>query len=557
MADGTVGDDFLLGSTAADVSFGFDGNDLILGFNAPFSGLPQSPSIVNSFNVEKRLSGNDTLSGGAGSDGIYGGDGNDRIFGGDGNDDQQPGGVFRLLVLNGVYQFPTGLYGGDGNDIIDGGNGSDTLFGNLGNDTLIGGDDVDTDFLFGELGNDRLIGFFATDRFAGGSGIDTVVLKDATAVQTDLDGSQPFKKLAGPGEDNPTVENIIVNNTAANFLVGSSANNLLSASGTLQGQGGNDTLVGRASKDDLFGGVGNDVLEGAGGRDNLFGDVGTDTASYFNSRLGVRVSLDGSVTKTNDAAGDLLDQIENLSGSNRGADRLVGNKKNNVLSGNGGNDTLEGKDGNDTLIGGAGRDVLNGGLGEDIASYEKSKVAVSVNMLTPSLNRGEATGDSYKSIEWVKGSNFSDKLTGSNASNILSGLNGNDTLRGLDGSDSLNGNNGKDVLFGGKGADFFRFIEITGFGDKIMDYSQSEGDTIVLARSAFVGFDSSGDLAAGVFRTSRSSNAAQGLDERLTYRTTDNTLWYDSNGSASGGTKVMVADLQSGALLSETDFFIV
>lgn len=48
-----------------------------------------------------------------------------------------------------------------------------------------------------------------------------------------------------------------------------------------------------------------------------------------------------------------------------GADRLVGDAKDNRIDGKGGNDTIDGGAGNDTIIGGAGYDILTGGAGKD------------------------------------------------------------------------------------------------------------------------------------------------------------------------------------------------
>ena len=92
---------------------------------------------------------------------------------------------------------------------------------------------------------------------------------------------------------------------------------------TLNGDGGNDALYGGAGIDDLNGGDGIDLLVGGAGADKLSGGSGIDTASYFDSLLGVNVSLVTNKGIGGDAEGDQLNSIENLTGSEQ-ADTLVG-----------------------------------------------------------------------------------------------------------------------------------------------------------------------------------------------------------------------------------------
>ncbi|MEO8243389.1 MAG: calcium-binding protein, partial [bacterium] len=86
----------------------------------------------------------------------------------------------------------------------------------------------------------------------------------------------------------------------------------------------------------------------------------------FTKSAKVIVSLDNSVAGTRGAAGDSYVNIENLTGSRFGSDKLYGDSGNNQLSGLGGADLLTGGAGGDTLIGGDGVDVLIGGAGNDV-----------------------------------------------------------------------------------------------------------------------------------------------------------------------------------------------
>ena len=84
-------------------------------------------------------------------------------------------------------------------------------------------------------------------------------------------------------------------------------------------------------------------------------------ASSCSGAAAVTVNLLTGVNTGGDAQGDTLTGIENIFGSNAGADNLTGNGGNNVLNGYGGNDTLNGGAGNDTLNGGLGNDTLAAG----------------------------------------------------------------------------------------------------------------------------------------------------------------------------------------------------
>ena len=62
-------------------------------------------------------------------------------------------------------------------------------------------------------------------------------------------------------------------------------------------------------------------------------------------------------------------------------------------------------------------------------SYDTASAAVTANLASPNANKGDASGDTYSSIENLRGSNFGDKLTGDNNNNVLEGGSGADTAR--------------------------------------------------------------------------------------------------------------------------------
>ena len=99
------------------------------------------------------------------------------------------------------------------------------------------------------------------------------------------------------------------------------------------------------------------------------------------------------------------------------------------LRGSSFDDELKGDDANNVLRGGLGADNLNGGAGSDYADYSAASEGVVANLVTGGTG-GEAAGDTYTSIENIRGSAFNDFLVGDAGSNILRGELGADILRG-------------------------------------------------------------------------------------------------------------------------------
>ena len=183
----------------------------------------------------------------------------------------------------------------------------------------------------------------------------------------------------------------------------------------------------------------------AAGADSLDGGADTDTADYSSSAAGVVVRLWNGTGQGGDAQGDVLVNIENVTGSDQN-DALIGaNNVNNVLSG------------------GGGADYLNGLSGTNTADYSTSAGGVVVRLWNGTGQGGDAQGDVLVNIENVIGSDQNDALLGANnVNNVLSGGGGGDYLNGLSGDDTLIGGDGNDVLIGGAGADEFQFE--VGFG---------------------------------------------------------------------------------------------
>ena len=91
---------------------------------------------------------------------------------------------------------------------------------------------------------------------------------------------------------------------------------------------------------------------------------------------------------------------------------------------------LTGDNGDNTFVATAANEAFSGLGGSDTVSYDTASAAVTANLASPNTNKGDASGDTYSSIENLRGSNFGDKLTGDNNNNVLEGGSGADTLDG-------------------------------------------------------------------------------------------------------------------------------
>ena len=138
----------------------------------------------------------------------------------------------------------------------------------------------------------------------------------------------------------------------------------------LHGGIGDDLLNGDDGDDFLFGDEGDDFIFGGGGADEMWGGTGVDTASYEESRDGVRVSLNAGRGWFGGAQSDTLRDIENLIGSDR-RDTLIGSAAANLIQGENADDVLNGLAGNDTIFGGNGDDNILGGDGNDYLSGDR------------------------------------------------------------------------------------------------------------------------------------------------------------------------------------------
>ncbi len=447
---GRGGNDTLDGGGGADTLKGGAGSDTVTyatstvavnvslatgqgaGGDAEDDRLEDVENLIGSKHADE-LSGNDEsnqLEGGAGDDWLEGNGGADTLVGGSGTDTASYLEATAAVVANlGDPSRNTGDAQGDSYTSIENLEGSeydDILIGDAGNNILMGV--PGNDQLFGADGADTLVGGAGRDTLDGGAGVDTASYSGSNeAVTVDLSAGIGAGGDAD-GDQFSTIENVV---------------------GSRYG----DRLIGNAEANLLNGGRGADTLTGGAGADTLMGSDGSDMADYSTSATGVVINLSTGQTEGGDAAGDVFEFIENLSGS-QGHDALTGDSSANTLLGNegddslvgaGGNDRLDGGEGDDALDGGTGADTLTGGAGVDSVSYATSAAAVQVNLSTGVGKGGDAEGDRLQGIENLLGTDANDNFIGNADANRLDGGKGDDTLEGGQGADTLVGGVGRDT----------------------------------------------------------------------------------------------------------------
>jgi Ca2+-binding RTX toxin-like protein len=473
--------DTLVGNSSDNELIGNGGNDVLIG-NAGNDRLYGG-------------SGNDTLDGGTGNDYLAGGVGINSVDGGAGNDTYVAEGTgentFIITKENGATETIINFLAGGVNKIDLRGFAAAPTFASLskvqsGADTIITIEGhtitlnnvaattlTDAHFvglklpIVGTAGNDTLTGTAGDDTVTGGAGADTfVITKEAGTNDTITDFSvttigekidlrgfaaaptfASLSKVQSSANTIITIEGhtITLNNVTATTLTAAHFVGLSTGPLPIVGAAGNDTLTGTAGDDTIQGLAGNDTLIGLAGADVLDGGDGIDTLSYATSNAAVNVNLTTRVVSGGHAAGDVISNVENVTGSNYN-DTIVGTTGANILVGGNGTDAIDGGAGADVIEGGAGADTLNGGHAIDTLSYATSNAAVNINLATNSANGGHATGDVISNFENITGSNYYDVLTGTAGVNIINAGNGNDIIDGGAGADSIDGGLGYDTI---------------------------------------------------------------------------------------------------------------
>ena len=433
-------------------------------------------------------SGNDSLVGGPGNDTINGFGGNDTIDGGGGFDTQiMAGGLagagIERIILRGYSGFPPADAHGNelDNIIIDEGPGVAFLYGNGGNDTLIGGSGVNY-FVF-EGDPSGMSDAYGHDSVDGGGGIDRLLFSN-----NDFAVTVDFRNGTVTG-GSPVAASVTFANIEGVF--GSTQDDLMFASDRgdqLGGYDGDDTVIGGAGDDDisgdggfdnpgvnfgndrLLGGGGNDAIggqegadwiDGGAGNDDLFGDnvlgggwvdsfaftvaPGAANADAIHDFVSAEdlIVLDGAVHANSGAsgrfaAGDARFAANSTGTAQDASDRVVYNTSNGQL--------WYDADGN----GAGARQLIVTVLGAPTLGALNIEV----------INGGGQGGPA---------------INGTPGNDSLAGGPGSDTINGFDGEDTIDGGAGADSMLGGAHADTY-FVDNS--GDTIVELDGGGFDTV-------------------------------------------------------------------------------
>ncbi|MEG4473467.1 calcium-binding protein [Microcoleus sp. M2_C5] len=581
-----------------------------------FGGTTAPQVIVGSATLDNDIEGSDgddnitagkakdKIIGGKGKDTIKGGDGDDDIDGGDDDDDIEVGlGKNKIKGGFGNDKIKAGdddddIDGGDDDDDIDGGKGKNTLKGGLGKDKVKGGDDDDDidggdddDDIDGGKGKNTLKGGLGKDKVKGGDDDDDI---DGGDDDDDIDGGKGKNTLKGGlGKDK------VKGGDDDDDIDGGDDDD------DIQAGMGNDTVIGGAGNDTLTGNEGDDAIEGGIGSNTLIGGSGKDRFIYLTSRQEIQTVAEADFITDFNVDDDVLElstaAFANLSvssltrleitatstvGSIGSANLLDFSLDTTVTS-------IASLQARFVALGGnldaptfcqftdaeTGRAVLVFAVGarfEVLTSFSASirlQVSNFVFSGTPlNIPVGTAGADNVNLGTYPAAVNF-DGLAGDD--NIV-GSNFNDTILGGDGNDTITGGLGLDVISGGSGADLFVYRTTKEGGDKISDF-KSGTDKFEFSASAFgnlttTNFDgvsgSNPDITGKelVIFTGGSYASLEDAQAKVlgnsttagffafTNASNETVLYFDSNGTAAGGS-TLIANLGTAASnLGTADF---
>ena len=356
------------------------------------------------------------------------------------------------------------ITGGAGNDILMGGAGADHFIGGIGTDTvsygdssqgvtintktginsgIAAGDTYDSiEVIQGSSYGDVFVGGAGADRFDGGAGMDMLSFASETSG--------------------------IVLDLSSSVLTGIVAGDTYTSIEIFQGTDQADTFTGSlANAENFIGGLGADTFNGMGRGDGVW---------YLTSSDGVQVDLQNGTATGGDAQGDVLNNIDNLMGSDFD-DTLTGNAYSNRLEGGAGNDIIYGGDGNDFIYGGSSSDTsavkpasgLNVAQADMLYGGNGNDTMVSSTNDTGSILYGEAGNDNLTV--------YSGTAVGGDGSDTLTGLGYGYELHGESGFDMLNLYNSGDA-YGGEGGDAYIVYSKTMVA--ILDTGTTGVDTVTL-----------------------------------------------------------------------------
>jgi hypothetical protein len=402
------------------------------------------------------------------------------------------------------------IRGTQNSDTITTGRAADVVYGNNGNDTVVG-DEVTNN---AELEVVSLTGSYdAGDVITivhGGSTMTLTLTAAKTAAE--IVTAIVAQDLAGLSADATAGDGI----TAAGFFAAASAGNGTNNVRLTGAEAGTDYTVTATTTNaatvqtitptDLETGETLRISVGGVTYDRVFGtDVATTLGAFvtahataINAATGGTLAATATtltITGTGLAATAAFGQIIALDGGDVALSlNAISTQANPTIATEtlarsviGGADTINGGSGDDNITGLVGADVLDGGDGSDTVNYQLSLAAVNVNLATNVVSGGDAQGDVISNFENITGTVYADTLTGSSAANTVDGGIGNDTISTADGADAITAGTGADSINGGNGIDI-----ITLTSDSDADRITSDA-TVVANADSIVGFVSGTD----------------------------------------------------------------
>ena len=392
--------------------------------------------LDHSFTVQNTLPGrfgSDVMAGGADKDVMFGELGDDFMQG-DGSIDGPfaapvavPNAAPRAITLTDSLPLPTQYYlfnvreqATDSDDYMEGNGGNDLMYGDLGQDDMIGGSSAlyglttaamrpdGSDIMFGGAGIDigrNDIGDASIDANGVITALPTGHARDADFMMGD--NANIFRLVKGGATASPSDPNDVFRTFAydtyagglriiprgmeeldytlggADYAGGSYVNGVANADNgaadlmhgesgddVIFGMTGSDMLFGEGQDDDIIGGYGNDWMSGGTGQDGGLGDDGL----IYTSRNGTAEPLNGiaaTTEQTISTPGQIQQAVINVAGELKKTIELVPFSFSRTW--NATDDEFPDNDTNtpfadDIIFGGLGSDFLHGGSGDDAIS---------------------------------------------------------------------------------------------------------------------------------------------------------------------------------------------
>jgi len=338
------------------------------GINAVGNGLDNWMYGSTAANVIEGMDGNDSIYGGAGGDSLDGGAGNDELYA-DGIYDQGYG--FWGQTLEGGAGNDL-LYGGDGNDRLIGdkltdstGAGDDTIYGNGGIDTVVYRGNSSQYVVSGSGNSYTVTGIDGTDTLTD---VEYIEFDDRTISVTDSKAPTVLSVTPGAGATGVLSNTPIVITFDEPVTGGYSYVEVISDLRDMHvyelgNYGTGTTFVLNPQSEWDPASVYTITILADAARDTSGNSIAESSTTFTTQWVGVNIAS----------------QFGGASGFGAN-DTLTGASQADRLDGNGGNDLLYGGAGDDALSGGSGNDYIDGGTGTDTALYDYARSAYAISV---------------------------------------------------------------------------------------------------------------------------------------------------------------------------------